>query len=159
MSPTYDEIDDPPLGYAANLNSDSTRALYEAPSRRQSELYDDGLVPGTMLTMHLKPRLYEEPSTRQSQLYDDGEVPGAAGHFVQTGEDYASLENALQTYGSSTAAGGSSAQVQGEYALYEDFDENGNCGSSTADSQAQDAHAFLDMLYEDFDENDSDLDV
>jgi len=122
-----------------------------------SPTYDE-IVPGT-LTMHLKPKLYEEPSTRQSQLYDDGEVPGAAGHFVQTGEDYASLENALQTYGSSTAAGGSSAQAQGEYALYEDFDENGNCGSSTADSaQAQGIHAF-NLLYEDFDENDSDLDV
>ena len=44
--------------------------------------------------------LYEPPSTKQAQLYDDGEVPGAADHFaVAEDAAYASLTTDQQTYG------------------------------------------------------------
>lgn len=65
-NPTYAEVDDPPPEYAPSLEmvQAAPSAFYEAPSRRQSELYAEGLVPGASTPETSE--FYEAPSTLQS---------------------------------------------------------------------------------------------
>ena len=71
--------------------------------------------------------MYEEPCQRQSQVYDDGKVPGAADHFAggayaSVGNDQRAYGSITVTSATYSDIDGTHEEVEGPYAEIDDDD-------------------------------------
>lgn len=100
--------------------------MYEAPSVRQSQLYDEGKVPGANINV-VAEAAYAEIDEGNANTSTQAEGPPAEYDVLQPGYQYASLNGAQSQYdGTTNVLSGAQVQVQVRPAYANVDDEYGD---------------------------------